>query len=227
MVSGAPVPKAATLVEPGTGVRLVGQGPRYVSRGGLKLEAGIREFRVDVAGRRAIDVGASTGGFTHCLLNHGASAVVAVDVGYGQLDLRLRRDARVTAVERTNIRHADPADLGAPFGIVTADVSFISLRTIAPMLVRLGTAETDYLLLVKPQFEAGRNSVDRRGVLSDRGKRVRAVLDTISGLEREGLGAVAVAASPIRGANGNREVIGLFRHGAVAVDPADVRKAAG
>ena len=227
VVAGAPLPKPATLVEAGTAVRLVEQGPRYVSRGGIKLEAGIMEFRVDVTGRRAVDVGASTGGFTQCLLNHGARSVVAVDVGYGQLDLSLRRDPRVTVVERTNIRHADPADLGAPFGIVTADVSFISLRTIAGALMRLGTVETDYLLLVKPQFEAGRNAVDRRGVLRDGSKRLQAVFDTIAGLEREGLGAVAVAASPIKGANGNREVMGWFRHGAASVEIDRVREAAG
>lgn len=213
-VAGTPLPKPATLIESGTAVRMVGDQPRYVSRGGLKLEAAIREFRVEVEGRRAIDVGASTGGFTHCLLEHGASHVVAVDVGYGQLHLRMRNDPRVTTVERTNIRYADPAALGAPFDLVVADVSFISLRTIANVLVELGDDRTDYLLLVKPQFEAGRGAVDRRGVIRDHRTRAGAVLDTITGLARAGLGGVALTPSPIEGANGNREVMGLFHHGA-------------
>ena len=227
VVAGKPIPKPATMVEPGTAVRMVVAGPRYVSRGGLKLEAALRGFRVTVDGRRAIDVGASTGGFTHCLLEHGASRVVAVDVGYGQLHLRLRNDPRVTVVERTNIRYADPTGLGAPFDVVVADVSFISLRTIAGVLVELGGSDSDYLLLVKPQFEAGRGSVDRRGVLRDRETRRQAVLDTITGLAGAGLGAVAVMPSPIKGANGNREVVGLFRHGPALVDPDLVREAAG
>ena len=217
-VTGTPLPKPATLVDSGTAVRMIGDRPRYVSRGGIKLEAAIREFRVGVEGRRAIDVGASTGGFTHCLLEHGASHVVAVDVGYGQLHLRMRDDSRVTVVERTNIRYADPAALGAPFDLVVADVSFISLRTIAHVLVELGDGRSDYLLLVKPQFEAGRGAVDRRGVVRDHPTRAGAVLDTITGLARAGLGAVALTPSPIEGANGNREVMGLFRHGANPVD---------
>ena len=218
VVAGTPLPKPATMVDPGTAVRMAEHEPRYVSRGGLKLEAAIREFGVDVEGRRAIDVGASTGGFTHCLLEHGASHVVAVDVGYGQLHLRMRDDPRVTVVERTNIRYADAAALGAPFELVVADVSFISLRTIAPVLLELGDDRSDYLLLVKPQFEAGRGAVDRRGVVRDHRTRAGAVLDTITGLAGAGLGAVAVIPSPIQGANGNREVMGRFRHGANLVD---------
>ena len=226
VVAGTPLPKPATLVEAGTAVRMIAQGPRYVSRGGLKLEAALREFEVSVDGRRAVDVGASTGGFTHCLLEHGASTVVAVDVGYGQLHMRLRNDPRVTVVERTNIRYADPVGLGAPFDLVVADVSFISLCTIARVLVELGGHHTDYLLLIKPQFEAGRGSVDRRGVVRDSETRMKAVVDTMAGLAGAGLGAAAVMPSPIEGANGNREVLGLFRHGPALVDPDLVRKAA-
>lgn len=225
VVAGTPLPKPATLVDPATAVRMVGHEPGYVSRGGLKLEAAIREFRVAVAGRRAVDVGASTGGFTHCLLEHGASRVVAVDVGYGQLHLRMRDDPRVTVVERTNIRHADPAALGAPFDLVVADVSFISLRTIAHVLAELGNDGSDYLLLVKPQFEAARGAVDRRGVIRDHTTRAGAVIDTITGLATAGLGAVAVTPSPIEGANGNREVMGLFRHGPNLVSADDAREA--
>lgn len=225
-VGGTLDPKPATLVEPSTAVRMVGTGPRYVSRGGIKLEAAIREFGITIEGRRAIDVGASTGGFTHCLLEHGAGSVVAVDVGYGLLHLRMRNDPRVVVVERTNIRHADPEVLGAPFDLVTVDVSFISLRTIAPVLVLLGEDHTGYLLLIKPQFEAGRGSVDRRGVVISRRVRMQAVADTVAGLAESGLGAIATIPSPIKGANGNLEVFGLFRRGPSLMAPKRAAEAA-
>ncbi len=226
VVIGTPEPKPATLVDSSTALKVVTTRPRYVSRGGLKLEAALSKFGITVAGRRAIDVGASTGGFTHCLLDHGASGVVAVDVGYGQLHLTLRNDTRVTVVERTNIRHADPARLGAPFELVVVDVSFISLCTIAPILVRLGNSETDYILLIKPQFEAGRGSVDRRGVVRDPRIRTTAVFDTVTGLAGLGLGAVDAIPSPLLGAKGNREVLGLFRHGQSTIDSARLEEAA-
>ena len=196
-----------------------------MSRGGLKLEAALRAFEVAVEHRRAIDVGASTGGFTHCLLEHGAAGVVAVDVGYGQLHMQLRNDPRVTVVERTNIRYANPADLGAPFDLVVTDVSFISLRTIAHQLVELGDRDSDYLLLIKPQFEAGRGATDRRGVVRDADTRTKAVTDVISGLAEAGIGVRDVIPSPIVGANGNREVMGLFRHGRRCLDLDAVREA--
>ena len=171
-------------------------------------------------------MGASTGGFTHCLLEHGARSVVAVDVGYGQIHLRLRNDPRVAVVERTNIRHADPMVLGAPFDLVAADVSFISLRTIGRVLVGLGNGDSDYILLIKPQFEAGRGSVNRRGVVMDAHLRMQAVADTVTGLAQSGLGAVDAVPSPIKGANGNREVLGLFRHGPSRIDPVQAGDAA-
>ena len=223
---GNPAPKPATMIDAGDAVHITAAGPRYVSRGGLKLEAALREFGVSAAGRRAVDVGASTGGFTHCLLEHGAAHVTAVDVGYGQLHFSLRRDRRVSAVERTNIRYADPARLGAPFGLVAADVSFISLCTIAPALAGLGGDGADYLLLIKPQFEAGRGAVDRRGVIQDPEVRVRAVAGAVAGLAEAGLGALALTPSPIEGAKGNKEVFGWFRRGPSAVGPEQVREAA-
>lgn len=224
--AGNPAPKPATMIDAGDAVHITAPGPRYVSRGGLKLEAALREFGVSAAGRRAVDVGASTGGFTHCLLEHGAAHVTAVDVGYGQLHFSLRRDRRVSAVERTNIRYADPARLGAPFGLVAADVSFISLCTIAPALAGLGGDGADYLLLIKPQFEAGRGAVDRRGVIQDPEVRVRAVAGAVAGLAEAGLGALALTPSPIEGAKGNKEVFGWFRRGPSAVGPEQVREAA-
>lgn len=218
VVAGIPLPKPATLVSKGTPLRWAEDPPRYVSRGGLKLEAALEEFGIDVAGLDAVDVGASTGGFTHCLLEHGVAGVVAVDVGYGQMHEYLRNDPRVTVVERTNVRYADPDRLGAPFGLVVADVSFISLLTIAPALVDLGNTGSHYILLVKPQFEAGPGSVDRRGVLRDRTLWNRTVAATVTGLAARGLGAIGLIRSPVEGAKGNREVLGWFRQGPMVID---------
>lgn len=218
VVAGIPLPKPATLVSKGTSLRWAADPPRYVSRGGLKLEAALEEFGIDVAGLDAVDVGASTGGFTHCLLERGVGGVVAVDVGYGQMHEYLRDDPRVTVVERTNIRHADPDRLGAPFGVVVADVSFISLLTIAPALMDLGNTGSHYILLVKPQFEAGPGSVDRRGVLRDPTLWNRTVAATVTGLAEHGLGAIGLIRSPVEGAKGNREVVGWFRQGPMVID---------
>lgn len=204
-VGGVPTPKVTTLVDPGTPVELIGPKPRYVSRGGLKLEAALAQFGVDPSGRRCIDLGASTGGFTDCLLQHGAVSVVAVDVGYGQLDDRLAARPDVTVVDRTNIRHADPVSLGAPFELVVGDLSFISLCTVADVLVRLVGEGGDGVLLVKPQFEVGRKQVGRGGIVRDEGARLEALADVVACLESSGLGTVATCVSPITGAKGNVE----------------------
>ena len=152
-------PKAATMVTETTPVRLTSPPPRFVGRGGLKLDAALDAFAVPVEGRTALDVGASTGGFTDCLLQRGAAAVIALDVGYGQLDWSLRTDDRVTVVERTNFRLVDPAAIGGPFDIVVADMSFISLRAVAPQLRSSCRPDGDVILLVKPQFEVGKGRV--------------------------------------------------------------------
>ena len=148
-VGGVPAAKPATLVDDQASVRLRRPVRRFVGRGGLKLEEALNVFSIDVATRRALDVGASTGGFTDCLLQRGARSVVALDVGYGQLDWGLRNDERVDVIERTNFRHVDPASIGAPFDVVVADLSFISLRTVAPQLAAVGGERADYALLVK------------------------------------------------------------------------------
>ena len=225
-MTGTPIPKPATLVDAGTGVSISTTDSAFVSRGGLKLAGALDRFSFDVTDMRAIDVGASTGGFTDCLLQRGAATVVALDVGYGQLDWRLRTDERVTVVERTNIRHANAGALGAPFNLVVADLSFISLRTVAGSLVALGNDTTDYILLVKPQFEAGRDGVGKGGIVRDDDVRVDAVQGTLDALADFGLGVIDIAPSPIRGAKGNREVIGRFRHGPATVERARVREAA-
>ncbi len=217
-VGGILSPKPSTLVAPGTPVRWSDPPPRFVGRGGLKLEAALDRFDIKIPDRDAIDVGASTGGFTDCLLQNGARSVAAVDVGYGQIHERIRHDERVRVVEKTNIRHADPQDLGAPFDIVTVDVSFISLLTIARKLVNLGSDNSDYILLIKPQFESGPGAVNRRGVLTDSDVWRTTVNRVLEGLNRRGLGLMGLTESPIRGTRGNREVLGWFRWGAAGID---------
>ena len=204
-VGGVPTPKVTTLVDPGTPVELIGPPPKYVSRGGLKLEGALADFGVDPGGMRCIDVGASTGGFTDCLLQSGAASVVAVDVGYGQMDDRLAGRPEVTVVDRTNIRHADPAGLGAPFDLVVGDLSFISLCTVAEVLVALIGSEGEGVLLVKPQFEVGRGKVGRGGIVRDDTVRMAALEDVVGCLASVGLGTVATCVSPITGAKGNVE----------------------
>lgn len=204
-VHGVPTPKVTTLVETGTPVELVGPPPKYVSRGGLKLEGALETFGVDPSGRRCIDLGASTGGFTDCLLQHGASSVVAVDVGYGQLDDRLAARSDVTVVDRTNIRHADVGDLGGPFELVVGDLSFISLCTVADAVRALMTDDAEAVLLVKPQFEVGRAKVGRGGIVRDDEARLAALDGVMECLASSGLGTVATCVSPITGAKGNVE----------------------
>jgi 23S rRNA (cytidine1920-2'-O)/16S rRNA (cytidine1409-2'-O)-methyltransferase len=204
-VGGLPTPKVTTLVDPATPIELVGPPPKYVSRGGLKLEGALTELGVDPRGKRCIDLGASTGGFTDCLLQSGAKAVVAVDVGYGQLDDRLVGRSEVTVVDRTNIRYADPVALGAPFDLVVGDLSFISLCTVAEVLVTLIGADGEGVLLVKPQFEVGRGKVGRGGIVRDDAVRMSALEDVVGCLASVGLVTVATCVSPITGAKGNVE----------------------
>jgi 23S rRNA (cytidine1920-2'-O)/16S rRNA (cytidine1409-2'-O)-methyltransferase len=212
-VGGVPVPKATTLVDAATPVEIIGPPPRFVSRGGLKLEGALDAFGVDPVGLRCLDVGASTGGFTDCLLQRGAASVVATDVGYGQLDDRLAARPQVTVVDRTNIRYADPGALGAPFALVVGDLSFISLCTVADALTRLVADDGDLVLLVKPQFEVGRGKVGRGGIVRDPAERTAALRGVIDCLASSGLGTVAVCLSPITGAKGNVEYFVHVRPG--------------
>jgi 23S rRNA (cytidine1920-2'-O)/16S rRNA (cytidine1409-2'-O)-methyltransferase len=211
LVSGARADRAGRLVSPDEPVHLEGPPARFVSRGGEKLDAALDRFRLDVAGRQALDAGASTGGFTDCLLQRGAAAVVAVDVGTGQLAWSLRNDPRVTVRERLNARHLTPADVGGPFDLVVADLSFISLRLVAPALAGVAADGADAVFLIKPQFEAGKGQVRRGGLVTDPDVH-RAVLDRVtSALAGDGLAPVAVMPSPLRGASGNIEFLGHFR----------------
>jgi 23S rRNA (cytidine1920-2'-O)/16S rRNA (cytidine1409-2'-O)-methyltransferase len=205
VVDGIPVAKAATMVDPQTPLRMVTSGQEWASRGALKLLAALRTFAVDVAGRDALDVGASTGGFTDVLLRNGAASVTAVDVGYGQLAWRLREDPRVRVFDRVNFRTAEIAALGAPFGVVAVDVSFISVALLARSLADAGAGGTDYLVLVKPQFEAGRSQVGRGGIVRDPAVHAAAIRSAAGALTRCGLAPRGVCRSPIEGAKGNAE----------------------
>ena len=190
--------------------------PRFVSRGGEKLEAALARFGLDVAGMVVADVGASTGGFTDCLLQHGAQRVYAIDVGYGQLDWRLRGDPRVVVMERTNARYLE--SLPEYVDLVVADVSFISLGLILPVAVRWLRPEGQVLALVKPQFEAGRREVRRGGVVRDPQVQ-RSVLRRIVGIAAElELGLRGLMPSPLRGPAGNVEFLGWWRVGMVGLD---------
>ena len=190
--------------------------PRFVSRGGHKLEAAFERFDLDVEGAIAADVGASTGGFTDCLLQHGAARVYAIDVGYGQLAWKLRNDPRVVVMERTNARHVE--QLPEPIDIVTADVSFISLDIVLAAAVGWLRPRGEVVALIKPQFEAPREQVERGGVVRDPAVH-RAVLEhVIDALSDLGLGLQGLIPSPLRGPAGNVEFVGWWRKGGVGID---------
>lgn len=210
-MSGIATPQPASLVAPETSIRVI-ERKRYVSRGGEKLDGALRIFDVQVAGRRWLDAGASTGGFTDRLLQGGAEAVVCVDVGYGQLDWSLRNDDRVFVMERTNIRDLPSEALPWRPDAAVADLSFISLRSVLPNLKRLVDASGDLILLVKPQFEVGRDKVGR-GVVRDASlwrSALEGVTDAAAEVE---LGLVGVTASPLSGPAGNREFFVHLRAG--------------
>lgn len=201
---GVRVSKAGELVDEYAEITVAARR-RFVSRGGEKLAGALSDFGVTVEGRRAVDVGASTGGFTDCLLQAGAVSVAAVDVGYGQLAWSLRTDPRVSVFERTNIRHADPAALGAPFDLVVADVSFIALKTVLPALVALMGPEADMVALVKPQFEAGKGRVGKRGVVKDAVVHADVLTEVVAAVDGAALVVRGLTVSPIKGPEGNIE----------------------
>jgi 23S rRNA (cytidine1920-2'-O)/16S rRNA (cytidine1409-2'-O)-methyltransferase len=198
--------RPSQLVEP-EATLLVDAGPRYVSRGGIKLDNALDVLGLDVAGRDCLDVGASTGGFSDCLLQRGAPRVVAVDVAYGQLDLRLREDPRVTVIERLNGRELQPADLPFAPSLATVDVSFISLTKILPAVARCLAPGGEALAMVKPQFELGRERVGR-GVVRDAGDRREAILAVAHAARDLGLPVRGLASSGLPGPKGNRETFG-------------------
>ncbi len=204
-VGGRPATKAGTLIAPEDAVALATAARAFASRGGEKLAGALDRLGVDPSGCRALDAGASTGGFTDCLLRRGVDHVVAVDVGYGQLDWRLRGDPRVTVQERTNVRDLDPASLPYRPDLVVADLSFISLRVVLPALVRCAAPGAEFVLLVKPQFEAGRAHVGARGVVADPEVWGRVLRDVAAAAAGEGLAVWGICVSPLLGPAGNAE----------------------
>jgi 23S rRNA (cytidine1920-2'-O)/16S rRNA (cytidine1409-2'-O)-methyltransferase len=205
-VDGQPQTKAGTQVDAAADVTLIAPDHPYVGRGGLKLAHALEAFGIAVEGREALDIGASTGGFTDVLLKRGATRVIALDVGHGQIDWTLRNDPRVVVIEHFNARRLQLSDLPGPVDLVTIDVSFISLRQILPVVPPLLRGGADVIALVKPQFEAGRGEI-RKGVIRDAEVQSRGV-DEVSAAAREvGLSPVASTPSPITGAKGNVEFL--------------------
>jgi len=195
-------------------VRLKGDddpASRYASRGGVKLEAALREFQIDVNGLSCLDVGSSTGGFTDCLLRQGTRRVVALDVGHNQLDWRLRSDPRVEVREGVNARYLKPEDFDQKFDLVTIDVSFISATKILPAIVPLLTERGRIVTLIKPQFEVGKGEVGKGGIVKDPAKHQRVIAEVNSAAEELGLKVSGVIESPIHGADGNVEFLALYR----------------
>ena len=208
LVNDQKVEKAGAGVDPEAVIRLLGEDLRYASRGGLKLERALEHWHVEVAGRTCMDVGASTGGFTDCLLQHGAARVIAVDTGYGQIDLRLRQDTRVRLLEKTNARYLRREDVVEPVELVAMDVSFISATLVLPAVVSAaGDKLTGIIVLVKPQFESGRDQVGKGGIVRDPAAQQAAVEKVQSALKRLGWGGSEVIESPILGTEGNREFL--------------------
>jgi 23S rRNA (cytidine1920-2'-O)/16S rRNA (cytidine1409-2'-O)-methyltransferase len=215
LVSGRKIDKAGSLVPEDAEIRVLGESLRYVSRGGLKLEAALKEFRIVAEGKVALDVGASTGGFTDCLLQSGVKKVYAVDVGYGQMAWKLRQHARVVTIERTNIREIDPSLFPEAIDIAVADVSFISLEKVVPAILKFLKPDAEIIALIKPQFEVGKGQVGKGGIVRDEITRtavVNRIADYFRGL---GLEVKGVIPSPITGQDGNVEyLIYVIRHGA-------------
>jgi len=223
-VGGAPTSKPARLVGADEALVVLGPPPRFVSRAGAKLEAAIERFELGttIAGARVLDAGASTGGFTDCVLQHGAAHVVAVDVGHNQLHERMVADARVTSLERTNLRSVDPAGLGGPFDVVVADLSFISLTMVLDPLLAAAAPGAVLVLLVKPQFEAGRAEVAKgRGIVSDPAVWRRVLGSIASALLDRSAAIMGVMASPLTGTDGNVEFLVVARAGGGASGPQD------
>ncbi len=215
LVNGEKQDKAGSRVPEDADIRILGEQLRYVSRGGLKLEAALREYAVDVHGKTALDVGASTGGFTDCLLRHGAGKVYAVDVGYGQIAWKLRQDPRVIIIERVNIRHIDPALIPEPIDIAVIDVSFISLQKVVPSVLQFLKPGAEIIALIKPQFEVGKGQVGKGGIVRDEGARADAVEKVAAFFREKGLEVKGVVPSPITGQDGNLEfLIHALRRGA-------------
>jgi 23S rRNA (cytidine1920-2'-O)/16S rRNA (cytidine1409-2'-O)-methyltransferase len=213
LVDGQKATKSGHLVPAESVLRILGEDQRYVSRAGAKLEHALRHWDLDLGGRVCMDIGASTGGFTDCMLQHGAAAVIAVDTGYGQIDARLRNHPRVRLLERTNARHLTPAQVPEPVSFIAMDVSFISATLVLPAVLAAGLKGRagEVVVLVKPQFEAGRAQVMKGGIVRDPAARAAAVERVRACLDSLGATGLPSVASPILGAEGNQEFLLLAR----------------
>jgi 23S rRNA (cytidine1920-2'-O)/16S rRNA (cytidine1409-2'-O)-methyltransferase len=216
--------KPGKLFDENVDVHVVGQIHPFASRGGLKLERALEQFKIDVEGKIALDIGSSTGGFTDCLLQKGASKVYAVDVGYGQLDWKLRKDERVICLDRTNARNLKREDLGDDPQLVVVDVSFISLRLIFPALFEILKESGDLVALVKPQFEVGKDEIENKGIIKDPVKRTNVLLRLHAFISEKSWVLRHVTESPIQGQKGNREYLIHCTHTGTSLDEEDIRK---
>ncbi len=208
-VNGQIVDKAGTKVDIDSDIDVRGKGLPYVSRGGFKLEQAIKEFSIDLTNKVAMDVGSSTGGFTDCMLQNGARKVYSIDVGYGQLDWKLRQDSRVISMERTNIRYVKPEDIGESVDFVSIDVAFISLKLVLPVVKKLLKEDGEIVFLIKPQFEAGREKVGKNGVIRDKETHREVIRNILEFAHNLDLTIAGTTYSPITGPKGNIEFLGF------------------
>lgn len=221
LVNGIPASKSATQVDPETSIKLAKVREDFVSRGGHKLAGALDHFSsLVVSGKRALDAGASTGGFTDVLLKRGVEHVIAVDVGYGQLAWEIRQDSRVTVLDRTNVRHLTRDHIGNPVDLVVADLSFISLTLVIPALKAVTTESADLIVMVKPQFEVGREQLGAGGVVRDSELRKKAVKEVADSALELGLGCVDVVASSLPGPSGNVEYFLWLKKGSAELNDA-------
>ncbi|MBD7914494.1 TlyA family RNA methyltransferase [Clostridium sp. Sa3CUN1] len=209
-VDGQRVDKAGEKVNVDAEIIFKGQEMPYVSRGGLKLEKAMKEFNITLNNKVCMDIGASTGGFTDCMLQNGASKVFSVDVGYGQFAWKLRTDPRVVCMERTNIRYVTPEDIGEKINFASIDVSFISLKKIMPATINLLSDDGEVVALIKPQFEAGKEKVGKKGVVRDINVHKEVVMSIVEHLQKENLNVISLSYSPIKGPEGNIEYLVYF-----------------
>jgi 23S rRNA (cytidine1920-2'-O)/16S rRNA (cytidine1409-2'-O)-methyltransferase len=214
LVNDQKIEKAGVAIDSGSTLRLLGEDLRYVSRGGLKLEKALEHWRIDVHDKVCLDVGASTGGFSDCMLQHGAAKVIAVDTGYGQMDFGLRNDPHIRLLEKTNARYLEPGDIGEPVDFMTMDVSFISATLVLPAVIRAASfyagqasRSIEIVVLVKPQFEAGRELVGKGGIVRDESAHRAAVARVEAALAKLGCACAEWIESPILGGEGNREFL--------------------
>jgi len=209
LVNDQKIEKAGASIDPGSSLRLLGEDMRYVGRGGLKLEKALEHWQIDLRGKVCLDIGASTGGFSDCMLQHGAAKVIAVDTGYGQMDFGLRNDPRIWLLEKTNARYLKAADVGEPIDFVAMDVSFISATLVLPAVIRSASSPREIVVLVKPQFEAGRELVGKGGIVRDEPAQRAAVAKVEAVLAGLGCLPAEWIESPILGGGGegNREFL--------------------